>query len=425
MTSESSVSKINLDNNDFHNCRLWRKLRYESSDQLFSLSPSFTEDDKIDNLAIIPKQFRDIKITYENLSGQQSSLIRTNSFRPGSNSSTNGLKDKSSDVVRGKLHGVANGVIGRSKEAKLRAAEENKEGEGQWENSWAGLMRYKQQKCLFMYPKSVERELLLIHEVYRKLLMQKLQVTMSEMDELRRPTRVHSGESSAYPSDMGLVRSIRLQQRVPRPGNNELNHDQIRFARVEDRRGRPSSASIPGKRSGLFRDGKKSTSSIDALNIDVHQKQTQCNEICLLLRKSEIEQTDLEKATQRSNTTSLYKSFAQNREKLAPYKVSLKDGVRKTQNAHKRQANNSAIKHQINSNLGSLSMKQKFDDEKFKENNAFTSKTAKTKLVQRYTHSNMPAGVANSNLGLIKTAEMTDFRDFRQFVTMTYNNNCE
>ena len=168
MTSESSVSKINLDNNDFHNCRLWRKLRYESSDQLFSLSPSFTEDDKIDNLAIIPKQFRDIKITYENLSGQQSSLIRTNSFRPGSNSSTNGLKDKSSDVVRGKLHGVANGVIGRSKEAKLRAAEENKEGEGQWENSWAGLMRYKQQKCLFMYPKSVERELLLIHEVYRK-----------------------------------------------------------------------------------------------------------------------------------------------------------------------------------------------------------------------------------------------------------------
>ena len=56
--------------------------------------------------------------------------------------------------------------------------------------------------------------------------MQKLQVTMSEMDELRRPTRVHSGESSAYPSDMGLVRSIRLQQRVPRPGNNELNHDQ-------------------------------------------------------------------------------------------------------------------------------------------------------------------------------------------------------
>ena len=145
----------------------------------------------------------------------------------------------------------------------------------------------------------------------------------------------------------------------------------------------------------------------------------------MLLRKSEIEQTDLEKATQRSNTTSLYKSFAQNREKLAPYKVSLKDGVRKTQNAHKRQANNSAIKHQINSNLGSLSMKQKFDDEKFKENNALTSKTAKMKLVQRYTHSNMPAGVANSKLGLIKTAEMTDFRDFRQFVTMTHNNNCE
>ncbi|XP_075242027.1 uncharacterized protein LOC142336928 [Convolutriloba macropyga] len=412
--SKSCSPVESLSDDDLHDCRTWQGYEDESLLQLIQHSNSHELHNDLPDM--IPKEFREHwNSDFMDPKSVSSSNANCSSSRPNSNNIRPVILS-----ARVRDRGLAGGV-------------NNKGGQEEFEDTWLGLHRYKQQKCLVMYPKSVEREVFIMKEVYRRLLLQKLQLTMSELEDFRKFKGLqHAKQTNAVPTDHGMINPAKLHQRIPKQ-TNTISYQQVKFTTPELwKKPRPNSANnfptIPGK-SYANNDNtpKKSSQTIEALDIDAQKKQSQCEDIFSFLTKTEDNETFVK--VPKSFTLTLLKSMSnKSDQKFGPYKASLKNGSKQLKH-QKSLPNNYNKKLSIQSESLNRVTEIKPPDGKsiHVEHNSddliSRSKTSnqERQLVQRYSHASLLRAGSASELKnkLMKTAEVTDFKDFREFVEMT------